>query len=123
VTDADPFMLHIYAALAEKERNLIGERTRAALARKKAQGALLGNLTNLPTRWLATWRLAHAELLHRRSFRVAAGNGDPKVQVSPIRAAATVLPLVTRGAKHAAPCHRAPVSNVCNVPRPVIVSP
>lgn len=46
--DCDPFMLHIYAALAEKERNLIGERTRAALARKKAQGALLGNRTNLP---------------------------------------------------------------------------
>lgn len=45
--DCDPFMLHIYAALAEKERNLIGERTRAALARKKAQGALLGNRTNL----------------------------------------------------------------------------
>jgi DNA invertase Pin-like site-specific DNA recombinase len=41
--DADPFMLHIYAALAEKERNLIAERTRLALARKKAQGALLGN--------------------------------------------------------------------------------
>jgi DNA invertase Pin-like site-specific DNA recombinase len=37
--DADPFMLHIYAALAEKERALIGERTRAALAQKKAQGA------------------------------------------------------------------------------------
>jgi DNA invertase Pin-like site-specific DNA recombinase len=46
-TDCDPFMLHIYAALAEKERNLISERTRAALARKKAQGALLGNRTNL----------------------------------------------------------------------------
>ena len=46
-------------------------------------------------------------------------------QFDPLRApaAATVLPLVTRGAKHAAPCHRAPVSNVCNVPRPVIVSP
>ena len=29
--DADPFMLHIYAALAEKERRLISERTRAAL--------------------------------------------------------------------------------------------
>ena len=27
--DADPSMLHIYAALAEKERNLIAERTRA----------------------------------------------------------------------------------------------
>jgi DNA invertase Pin-like site-specific DNA recombinase len=46
--DCDPFMLHIYAALAEKERSLIAERTRLALARKKAQGALLGNRTNLP---------------------------------------------------------------------------
>ena len=46
-TDADPFLLHLYAALAEKERALISERTRAALARKKAQGALLGNRTNL----------------------------------------------------------------------------
>ena len=45
--DADPFMLHIYAALAEKERALIAERTRAALAQKKAQGATLGNPTNL----------------------------------------------------------------------------
>ena len=34
--DADPFMLHLYAALAEKERHLISERTRAALAAKKA---------------------------------------------------------------------------------------
>jgi DNA invertase Pin-like site-specific DNA recombinase len=45
--DADPFMLHIYAALAEKERGLIADRTRAALAAKKAQGAALGNRTNL----------------------------------------------------------------------------
>jgi DNA invertase Pin-like site-specific DNA recombinase len=45
--DADPVMLHIYAALAEKERRLIAERTRAALAAKKAQGAILGNPTNL----------------------------------------------------------------------------
>src|SRR6188472_1706448 len=41
--DADPFMLHLYAALAEKERRLISERTRAALAAKKAAGAKLGN--------------------------------------------------------------------------------
>ncbi len=46
--DADPFMLHVYAALAEKERHLIADRTRAALAAKKAQGATLGNRTNLP---------------------------------------------------------------------------
>ncbi len=44
--DADPFMLHIYAALAEKERRLISERTRAALAARKAQGARFGNRSN-----------------------------------------------------------------------------
>jgi len=44
--DADPFMLHLYAALAEKERRLISERTRAALAARKARGATLGNRTN-----------------------------------------------------------------------------
>jgi DNA invertase Pin-like site-specific DNA recombinase len=45
--DADPFMLHLYAALAEKERRLISERTKAALAAKKAGGAALGNPTNI----------------------------------------------------------------------------
>ena len=45
--DADPFMLHLYAALAEKERRLISERTRGALAAKKAAGARLGNPHNL----------------------------------------------------------------------------
>lgn len=41
--DADPFMLHLYAALAEKERRLIGERTSAALQRKMAGGWKAGN--------------------------------------------------------------------------------
>jgi len=45
--DADPFMLHLYAALAEKERRLIAERTKAALAVRKASGTRLGNPTNL----------------------------------------------------------------------------
>ena len=45
--DVDPFMLHIYAALAEKERRLISKRTRVALAAKKAAGARLGNPHNL----------------------------------------------------------------------------
>ena len=36
--DADPFMLHLYAALAEKERRLISERTKAALAARKVNG-------------------------------------------------------------------------------------
>src|SRR3954454_1410612 len=37
-SDADPFMLHVYAALAEKERRLISARTKAALAAAKARG-------------------------------------------------------------------------------------
>ena len=41
--NADSFMLHLYAALAEKERNLISERTKAALAAAKARGVKLGN--------------------------------------------------------------------------------
>ncbi len=45
--DADPFMLHLNAALAEKERRLISERTRGALAAEKAAGAQLGKPRNL----------------------------------------------------------------------------
>jgi DNA invertase Pin-like site-specific DNA recombinase len=41
--DVDPFVLHLYAALAEKERNLISQRTKAALQAKKALGVVLGN--------------------------------------------------------------------------------
>jgi DNA invertase Pin-like site-specific DNA recombinase len=35
--DVDPFMLHIYAAVAEKERALISPRTKAAVAVAKAR--------------------------------------------------------------------------------------
>jgi len=41
--DVDPFVLHLFAALAQKERALISTRTKAALAQKKAQGVKLGN--------------------------------------------------------------------------------
>lgn len=36
--DADPFMLHIYAAFAERERSVISQRTKAALQAVKARG-------------------------------------------------------------------------------------
>src|SRR5262249_50417666 len=41
-SDTDPFLLHIYAALAEKERRLISERTKAGLAAARKRGVKLG---------------------------------------------------------------------------------
>lgn len=41
---ADNFQLHIYAALAEQERQFISARTKAALAEAKARGKQLGGL-------------------------------------------------------------------------------
>src|SRR6201984_454566 len=41
--DVNPFVLHLFAALAEKERSLISTRTRQALSAAKARGVSLGN--------------------------------------------------------------------------------
>ena len=56
--ETDPFLLHIYAALSEKERRLIAERTRAALAAKKVRGERLGNPNISAVRKLAHERRA-----------------------------------------------------------------
>jgi DNA invertase Pin-like site-specific DNA recombinase len=41
--DVDPFILHLFAALAEKERAMISARTKAALAAAKSRGVTLGS--------------------------------------------------------------------------------
>lgn len=42
--NADPFQMHLYAALAEQERKFIGARTKAALQSAKARGVKLGGV-------------------------------------------------------------------------------
>jgi DNA invertase Pin-like site-specific DNA recombinase len=84
--EADPFMLHIYAVLAEKERALIADRTRAALAQKKAQGTVLGNRTNL---------------------RDAQAKGVATNQMAADAFAANVLPIVRQIQAAGATTHRA----------------
>jgi DNA invertase Pin-like site-specific DNA recombinase len=40
--DVEPFLLHLFAALAQKERAMISERTKAGLAAARARGVKLG---------------------------------------------------------------------------------
>lgn len=47
---ADKFQLHIYAALAEQERDFISARTKAALKAAKARGQALGGLRDTTMR-------------------------------------------------------------------------
>lgn len=47
---ADKFQLHIYAALAEQEREFISRRTKAALAEAKARGQKLGGMRDATMR-------------------------------------------------------------------------
>src|SRR3981189_25938 len=68
--DSDPFMLHLYAALAEKERRLISERTKAALAAKKE------------------WRQARQPAQHRRGGAEGAANPDRRPRPVRVRSCA-----------------------------------
>jgi DNA invertase Pin-like site-specific DNA recombinase len=70
--DVDPFILHLFAALAEKERAMIATRTRDALQRAKARGVKLGGP-----------RLAQAR---KAATRAVEANAD--------RHAANVLPII-----------------------------
>ena len=75
--DVDPFMLHIYAALAEKERRNISVRTKAALAAAKARGVQLGNTEQAKEnkreadRYAKTLRPILIELRHLPNEKIA----------------------------------------------------
>jgi DNA invertase Pin-like site-specific DNA recombinase len=72
--NADPFMLHIYAALAEQEHTLISQRTKAALAAAKARGVKLGN----------------------PNLDAIRGSGGEAGKAEAERFAGTVLPIISR---------------------------
>jgi DNA invertase Pin-like site-specific DNA recombinase len=46
--NSDSFSTHLFSALAERERKFISQRTKEALARKRARNEPLGNLNSLP---------------------------------------------------------------------------
>jgi DNA invertase Pin-like site-specific DNA recombinase len=84
-SDVDPFVLHLYAALAEKERALISGRTKSALAAAKAKGVKLGN--------------PHIEAARREAVEAIKAEAD--------RAAGNVLPIIAEIQKSGAKTLRA----------------
>lgn len=82
-------MLNLFAALAENERRLIGERTKAALHAKRAAGARLGNPANLR----ATGRSGRA--FQARSLKAGPALPRCRVRCRPYDPASAVYALAT----------------------------
>jgi DNA invertase Pin-like site-specific DNA recombinase len=73
--DCDPFTLHLFAALGQKERDLISKRTREGLASLKARGVKLGFANPTRTDQAAVSRLGAArcsELADARATSLSA---------------------------------------------------
>ncbi len=61
--NVDPFMLHVYAAVAQQERSLIASRTREALQAAKRRGVKLGKTGRIRARENKAAAKAHAAKL------------------------------------------------------------
>src|SRR5262249_10660031 len=75
-SNVHPFMLHTSASVAEKERGMISERTKAALAAAKARGKRLGTAGNAKTA---------ARARKARSEQAAKANANTRAVISDIR--------------------------------------
>ena len=82
--DTDNFTLHLYATLAEKERELISTRTKAALAALKARGTWVSKAGNVCIGF-------NTDAQHQRK---ASDAGNVAVRAQADLFAARVLPLI-----------------------------
>ena len=70
--DADPFLLHLFAALAEKERAMISQRTRAALGRAKTRIAEQGSYVTRSGRTITRLGSDRIDAARQRSLEIRA---------------------------------------------------
>ena len=96
IPNADPFMLHIYAAVAEQERTKISERTKAALAAAKARGVKLGN-PHGPKPFTAEMKQQGVEAVRRQADARAQQLGEILAEFAGESANATAKALNERG--------------------------
>jgi DNA invertase Pin-like site-specific DNA recombinase len=97
IPNADPFMLHIYAAVAEQERTKISERTKAALAAAKARGVKLGNPHGPPQPFTAEIQRQGVAALQRNADERAQQLGEVLAEFDGHSANATARLLNERG--------------------------
>jgi DNA invertase Pin-like site-specific DNA recombinase len=95
--NADPFMLHIYAAVAEAERTKISERTKAALAAAKARGVKLGNPHGPSQPFTAEIQQQGIEAVRRNADARAAQLAEILSEISGVSANAAAKLLNGRG--------------------------
>lgn len=84
---ADQFQFHLYAALAEKERDFISQRTKSALVEAKARGVKLGGLRDRTMRRNVVWQAQAQE----RAEKLRAIVGPLRDQGATIRAIVAAL--------------------------------